>query len=307
MTEKQTWERYCIDHPDEVPIFISYQWMQASGFAWEIKLYMEKENLIAVFVYACYVKWSFKILTNPPFSPYGGVYFTKQNWKNQYEYHNTCKMASRYFIDNLPNHAFIDLKFHPSIQDIQTFKWMGYKVDIRSTYQIDTTSAEDQMFASIEAKQRNNIKSALEHLTVVEHDNFDLHFDLVLSSFEKADQSSVITKRQLEKIKSDGRFKLYKIGLEDKTHSSLLIVEDDKVIYLLSHGIAKDGHRGANAALIWHAIKYAKSRGKLFDFEGSDLERVERFYRSFGGRLQAYYEVSKYNSSIYKMIRSIKS
>jgi hypothetical protein len=41
---------------------------------------------------------------------------------------------------------------------------------------------------------------------------------------------------------------------------------------------------GAMSLLTWEAIKYAGQVTRRFDFEGSMLRPVERFFRAFGGR-----------------------
>jgi hypothetical protein len=41
---------------------------------------------------------------------------------------------------------------------------------------------------------------------------------------------------------------------------------------------------------------HARSKGiEVFDFEGSMIPSVEKFFRSFGGELRPYYSVNKSN------------
>ena len=42
-------------------------------------------------------------------------------------------------------------------------------------------------------------------------------------------------------------------------------------------------------------IQFSKKNSKLFDFEGSMHERIEKFYRGFGARLTPYFVISKNN------------
>jgi hypothetical protein len=45
---------------------------------------------------------------------------------------------------------------------------------------------------------------------------------------------------------------------------------------------------------MWSAIKVAKSKGvKTFDFEGSMIPGVEKFFRGFGGELTTYFAIQK--------------
>jgi hypothetical protein len=55
---------------------------------------------------------------------------------------------------------------------------------------------------------------------------------------------------------------------------------------LLSGGDPELRNSGANAFLLWRLIHFAREHAKSFDFEGSNLQPVERFFHAFGGRLQ---------------------
>ena len=45
---------------------------------------------------------------------------------------------------------------------------------------------------------------------------------------------------------------------------------------------------------MWEAIKFAKKLGiKYFDFEGSMVPQIERYFRGFGGKLTPYYRINK--------------
>ena len=50
---------------------------------------------------------------------------------------------------------------------------------------------------------------------------------------------------------------------------------------------------GAGSLLIWEAIQRASADSQVFDFEGSMLRPVERFFRAFGGRQTPYPHVSR--------------
>jgi hypothetical protein len=45
---------------------------------------------------------------------------------------------------------------------------------------------------------------------------------------------------------------------------------------------------------MWKSILHARQLGlRTFDFEGSMIPEVERYFREFGGKLIPYYEISK--------------
>lgn len=63
---------------------------------------------------------------------------------------------------------------------------------------------------------------------------------------------------------------------------------------------------GATSLCMWEAIRFAATVTKSFDFEGSMIEPVERYFRAFGAIQTPYFSVSKTPSrllSSYQVLR----
>lgn len=58
---------------------------------------------------------------------------------------------------------------------------------------------------------------------------------------------------------------------------------------------------GATSLCIWEAILFASTIVKKFDFEGSMIESIEKFFRAFGASQTPYFEIYKTPS---KLIRT---
>jgi hypothetical protein len=63
--------------------------------------------------------------------------------------------------------------------------------------------------------------------------------------------------------------------------------------YLMGGGDPQLRTSGAGSLLMWEAIRRARAVSQVFDFEGSMLRPVERFFRAFGGRQTPYPHVSR--------------
>ncbi|MEJ5363543.1 MAG: hypothetical protein WHS86_00445 [Desulfosoma sp.] len=50
---------------------------------------------------------------------------------------------------------------------------------------------------------------------------------------------------------------------------------------------------GAGSLCLWHAIINEPKHIQVFDFEGSMLEPVERFFRAFGAEQVPYFQVTR--------------
>ena len=77
----------------------------------------------------------------------------------------------------------------------------------------------------------------------------------------------------------DSRFAYYNIGCSHPDHTTT----------------------GAMSLLMWTAIQHAGLVTKAFNFEGSMIASVERFFRGFGGIQTPYFQVSRTSSKILKI------
>ena len=87
----------------------------------------------------------------------------------------------------------------------------------------------------------------------------------------------------------DARRVLVARGDDGQAHAAGYFVWDDDAMYYLV-GVSDKELRssGATSLLLWTAIELAAERGLIFDFEGSMIRSIERFFRAFGGAPAAY-------------------
>jgi hypothetical protein len=89
----------------------------------------------------------------------------------------------------------------------------------------------------------------------------------------------------------------FAVDRQDRVHAALYLVWDGRAAYyLLGGGDPKLRNSGAHSLIMWEAIKHAATVSKTFDFEGSMVEPVERFFRAFGARQKPYHQITRINS-----------
>jgi hypothetical protein len=72
------------------------------------------------------------------------------------------------------------------------------------------------------------------------------------------------------------------------------VVRDRRTAYyLMGGGDPQLRTSGAGSLLLWEAIRQTRTAVSVFDFEGSMLRPVERFFRAFGGRQSPYLRISR--------------
>ena len=100
-------------------------------------------------------------------------------------------------------------------------------------------------------------------------------------------------------VKYNARKILFAEDEKGKIHAAIYIVWDDNAAYyLMGGGNPNLRTSGATSLLIWEAIKFSASVSKAFDFEGSMIEPIERFFRAFGAIQTPYHKITKMNKKM---------
>ena len=84
------------------------------------------------------------------------------------------------------------------------------------------------------------------------------------------------------------------VDKEGNVHASAFFLYDNKTCYYLMAGAdPKYRNGGAQSLLLYEGIKFAQTVSENFDFEGSVIEGIEKFFRGFNPELVCNYRVSK--------------
>ncbi|QPT41279.1 GNAT family N-acetyltransferase [Oligella ureolytica] len=94
---------------------------------------------------------------------------------------------------------------------------------------------------------------------------------------------------------------------QGRHHAGVYLIWDDNTAYYLMGGGDPDlRNSDATSLCMWEAIQFAATVTKNFDFEGSMIEPVERFFRGFGAVQTPYFSISKTNSKLIKTYRFLQ-
>lgn len=297
-SSKEAWDQYC-EQDNTVPLFFRSVWLNAVVEHWEVLLYYHQNVIIASYIYHSKSKYGLSAIINPMLTPYQGLWLSdyiltnSENKKGQ-----LIKKVTKSLIRQLPKPFYYNVRMHPSIKDVQVFKWTSYRAEVKYTNIICNSRSLGEIWAGFDSKNRNHIRNAEHELTLVEYQDAKKHNDIVDQLFLTINERKAFGVDFFRKIYNSlqpiGWGKLLSVQSSDGViHASLLLIRDHKTVYLISHARNYNGHTGATAMLIWESIKYAKNNNLNVDFEGTDLQRVEPFYRSFGGVLTPYFSITK--------------
>ncbi|MFN3301250.1 MAG: GNAT family N-acetyltransferase, partial [Sediminibacterium sp.] len=276
-------------------IFNSLKWLKIFGDKVKIYgIYSNGNNLSGGFTVYKERKFGVSIYRNPPFTPLIGP-FLKIDALNPVRVINTWKEAissMTVFMDNLP-YLIISFSLDRRIVDTQPFIWNKFKVVPGYTYILDLTLPIDDIWNRMSNERRNDIrKGQSDGLTVEQTNNFEIIKSLVLKTFSR--QGKKINEYYLDKIlfgfAADENSFAFVTFRKKQPIACSFCINDKYIAYYILGGYDKElKHHGAGALAMWEAIKYSKTLGlRYFDFEGSMVPQIERYFRGFGGILTPY-------------------
>ena len=283
-----------------IGVWGSKEWLSIYDNLSVIGIYNNDQLLIGGFYYLATKKMGMSFAKLPPYSPHCGLFFN-YNGKNTSSIHTFTKEIieeiASYF--DQKKYALFISAFPFSITDLQPFIWKKYKVIPNYTYRINLTQSVEVIKSNYDSKNRNAINKALNsELTVFENklSNTELH-DFFYSSLQKT-KANIYTdelKNIFTKFSNAHNSFSFSAFKSNELVGTVFCIYDKETCYYLLGGVNKEFNiQGVNNLLLSKSIEKAKDLGcNVFDFEGSMLKGVEKFFRGFGGQLVPYFTVNK--------------
>jgi len=309
MTDKQRFRNHCAAHPG-IPLFLTSDWLEtvARPEQWGVALVMAGNGVKAFMPYFKKRKMGFDVITVPPLTPYMGPWIhypegQKESTRLSYE-----KKLMTELIGRLPKVDRFIQYFHPEITNWLPFHWEGFEQSTRYTYIIDDLSDAEALHAGLRSNIRREINKAEKQLRVMEADEVSTLHGLKLKDHRAKgiaiDYSRAYFERVFAGLTEKRCCKVWTANDgSGKPVASLLLAWDAGTAYYLA-GAADPENRntGAMSLLMWTAILFSSSVAGSFNFEGSMMEPIERFFRSFGARQTPYFEIRKTDSRLLKLL-----
>jgi lipid II:glycine glycyltransferase (peptidoglycan interpeptide bridge formation enzyme) len=157
---------------------------------------------------------------------------------------------------------------------------------------------------------RRNIKNAgKEQITVKSGISTNEFLEIQKKTFERQGIKNIQSSEMLAKLiaatRERGRGDLFG-GYDNsgRLHAAAFIVwEEYSSYYIAGGGDSQLRSSGAHSLVLWEAIKHASQFTDTFDFEGSMIPGVERFFREFGAKQTPYFTISKGKPSLVDRVK----
>lgn len=280
-------------------IFNSPSWTQLyENNLEQYGIFDNDQKLVAVFYLFKTRMMGLTYYKNPPYTPHIGLCYKNKaaNKANALAFDKNLLAELADFIRSL-SPGLLTVALPATVIDAQPFIWKKFKVVPNYTYHLDLTLSADQLLQNMASDKRNSLKKAeKDGIQTKRCQEKNVVEQLILKTFsrkQKAVDAAFVKKILHQFSTEENSFAFVSYLHEQPISSAFCLVDRNTCYYLLGGYDSGNKHQGAGVSTIWHAIQYAKQKGlQTFDFEGSMLPEVEKFFRGFGGDLVPYYTIN---------------
>jgi hypothetical protein len=252
-----------------------------------------------------------RVFGMPPLTPWLGILFSQHGTSSQPSRLAREKRLIEELADKLPRFGTMQSLFHPSFDYWLPLSWKGFSQTTWYSHALTDLSSLESVWTGFEKNTRTAIRKAEGlGIEVEASSTVDDFWKLHQMAFTRQGMRAPYGRELLERIDDvcdarECRRILLARAPDGTVHAGAYIVWDEKsAYYLLGGGHPQHRASGAGALVVWEAIKWASEVTRAFDLEGSSVEGIERFFRSFGGFPRPYYEITRVDSKLRRWVNA---
>lgn len=286
--------------PTSYNIFQEAWWLDAVAEEdWDEVCVKRGNQIAARLPYVRKKKFGATLLLQPRLTPYLGPWVRPSTAKLTNRLAEEKELMQE-LIDSLPSHDLFHQSFDPEIKWWLPFYWRGFQQTTRYTYRLMELGDLASLWLGVRENIRREIRKAEKRVEVRTDLDIDDFARVWAMTFARQGQRLPVRLQVLRRL--DWACELHRcrriffaVDVGGKIHAAAYIVWNaDRAYYLMGGADPDLRQSGAASLVLWEAIQFASTVSKQFDFEGSMIEPVERFFRAFGGQYVPYSTVSKF-------------
>ena len=201
--------------------------------------------------------------------------------------------------------AHLDARCNPAFDYWTPLAWHGFEQTTHYTWRLPDLGDLEAVWAGLRENVRREIRKARKRGVEVEEAPLE-EFLRARGGAARTDDSTI---ERVDRAAGQRGARTILVGRDrdGDVHAAGFFVHDARWgYYLLGASDPELRTSGAASLVMWEAIERAAARGAGFDFEGSMLRDVERFFRAFGGIPTPYSVVRKTRSLGFRTTWALK-
>lgn len=280
-------------------IFQQPWWFEAlAPSQWAEVQVIKNGEIIARLPYVIKKRFGLKTLAMPPLTPFVGPWLKASTAKYSKQLSQQKDLMTE-LIRQLPPHDYFSQGFHYSITNYLPFFWHQFFGTPFYSYLIEELHDLDQIWNDLQENIRREIRKAQKILSVNTNPNIEQFLDIHNLTYQRQGLSLPYSRELVKNLdlacaEHNQRKMFFAEDEQGRIHAAIYLVWDDEsAYYLMGGGDPELRNSGAHSFLMWETIKFAATVTKKFDFEGSMVESIERFFRGFGAKQTSYFYVKR--------------
>ena len=313
MPNKEKYREFCKKHTD-IPIFSKDWWLDSvcGDDNWDVILIEKGGNIFATMPYMHTKRLNMVFIHQPILTQTMGIYFNYPLKQKYYKKLSFEKEMIDKIVKQLPKFDRFSQSFDYKVTNLLPFYWNGFYIKVNYTYVIEDITIED-LEKTLETDIRRRRKKANDvGIKVIESDDIKKFYELNKMTFIRQNKEIPYSLDFIEKLykncKNNNACKMFFAVDKDGTViAGNFLIYDEQTVYYLMGGIdpSNKGFGGMDVVQ-FESIKFALNSGRKFDFEGSMIESIEKYFRSFGAIQKPYFNISKTNSKLLTIRHLVK-
>jgi len=297
LEEHRQWDEL-VEASPQGSLFCRSWWLKVAAPDIRVLGYFDRGRLVAGIPLSFKKRLGVKFCTMPSLTQTWGVVIEPIEGKRVHQITRQMEILTIFARHLVREQVFLQ-RFHPTIANFLPFHWLGFQQVPRVTYVIEHLCDPDRVWAEMRENQRREIRKAEKRGIDVGPCSPEMVAQNLAKTYTRQGLQTPVDTQLLCRIhdaaQENGAGKCFAArDFYGRVHAAAMLVWDRKRSYYLAGG-GDPALRtsGATALLLWRMMQYSSGRSAVFDFEGSQIPAVERFFRAFGASQVWYQEISK--------------
>ena len=306
MTNKERYIKW-VGQQEYVPIFMMPWWLDAvcAGKEWNVLLAQDEQGeIIGAMPYLLRKRAWLRYIVMPQQTQIGGIWVTPEITADKWKTAEVCRSIKEQ-MDQM-GLAYYYQQYLPGSLCVDAMRALGFTTKERITYRMEDLSDLDKVIAGFSKNKKRQLQKALSlhaDRTMEIEDFYRFHCQCLAARNRKISYSREFLLVLERKARRMGQCAVLTVRNADgDPYAAAFLVWDKNYMYYLIPAInSAFGDSGAGALLVLEAMKMAREKQVLFDFEGSMERGTAKHYQQFGPIPVKYYSVEKYYKPLFRL------
>lgn len=310
MSSKEIYRQLC-QREKSIPIFSRDWWLDivCGKEQWDVLLLYDKQGSVEAAMPLYMPRQGYVIM--PAYTQTMGPWIATASTDSKY----TSLLGKRQAIlgklaTQLSHLHVFRQNFAWTMTDWLPFYWQGFEQTTRYTYLLNGLRQPTRIWENMSQNIRRNILKAEKKYKIQVRRNIptDDFIQIQRQTFQRqrlaAPKGEKVLRQLIEISRQRNQGDIWG-GYDEngQLHAAVFIVwQEQSAYYLAGGGNPELRHSGAHSLVMWKAIQEIAAFTDNFDFEGSMIPGVERFFREFGARQTPYFAISKGKWNLWRRI-----